>query len=253
MRPSLSVRSYPPYEATHAHDWHQIVLAVDGALAMQVGDHQGAVDEQSFVIVPAARPHRFRGERTNRFVVVNVPPAAGYAGLPDGLVGRLPDDPFLPVDEGLRHLLLYIAFDVRQTGAALADQLALPLLQALGRRVENRQPFPDPLRRALDAAEVRSCDGLDVAGMAAAAGVSLSGLHALFRNRLGTTPGRYLLDRRLDEAERLIAGGRMPLAEVAFAVGFSDQSALTRSLRRRRGTTPGTLRRAGRGGSGDSA
>jgi transcriptional regulator GlxA family with amidase domain len=38
---------------------------------------------------------------------------------------------------------------------------------------------------------------------------------------------------------------RLPIAEIALAVGFSDQSALTRCLRRRRATTPLALRRGG--------
>lgn len=245
MRPTLTVRSYPPQEATHAHDWHQIVVAVDGALCMQVGGVEGEVDETSFVVVRSDTPHRFRGERTNSFVVLNVPPSAGFAGLPDRLLERLVAAPFLPMDEGLRHLSCYIAHDAGTAGrgALLLDQMAPLLLQALQSRVAERRRLPAALERAVE--RLRMEDGwlLSVEELAAAAGVSVSGLHALFRDSLGTSPGRYMLERRLDEAERLITGSGLPLAEVALAVGFGDQSALTRSLRRHRGETPGALRR----------
>ena len=47
---------------------------------------------------------------------------------------------------------------------------------------------------------------------------------------------------RLDHAERLLRASDLSIAEIAVATGFSDQSALTRSLRRRRGTTPARFR-----------
>lgn len=61
---------------------------------------------------------------------------------------------------------------------------------------------------------------------------------------LGCVPGEYLVRRRLDAAEALLRDGTLPIAEVALATGYSDQSALTRRLKRRRGVTPAALRRA---------
>lgn len=43
-------------------------------------------------------------------------------------------------------------------------------------------------------------------------------------------------------AERLIVGSQLPLAAIAAAVGFSDQSHLNRVMRAQRGLIPGQLR-----------
>ena len=84
-----------------------------------------------------------------------------------------------------------------------------------------------------------------VAEAAGAAASSPSRLHALFREHLGTTPGRWLLGRRLDEAARLLSDTRLPVERVAGAVGFADASAFGRAFRRSRGLTPlGHRRRA---------
>ena len=51
------------------------------------------------------------------------------------------------------------------------------------------------------------------------------------------------------EAERLLASGRVPLSDVAFQLGFSDQTAWNRAFRRWKGMSPTEWRqvRSGRG------
>jgi AraC-like DNA-binding protein len=67
---------------------------------------------------------------------------------------------------------------------------------------------------------------------------------------LGTS-WRGVLDAfREAEAERLLASGRAPLSDVAFRLGFSEQTALNRAFRRWKGMSP-TEWRQGRPGSGD--
>lgn len=58
-----------------------------------------------------------------------------------------------------------------------------------------------------------------------------------FRAAFGTSPTRFRTMRQLDLARRLMRAGR-PLGEVAAAVGFADQSHLTRMFKRAYGLTP---------------
>lgn len=64
-----------------------------------------------------------------------------------------------------------------------------------------------------------------------------------FRNTLGMTPMQYVIERRLDRACLLIAGTARDLADIAISAGFSSQSHLTSTLKKRRGITPLRLRR----------
>jgi AraC-like DNA-binding protein len=59
-----------------------------------------------------------------------------------------------------------------------------------------------------------------------------------FRVRLGTSPYRYLIMRRLDRVKSAILSGHS-LAETAAASGFADQSHMTRQFKRAFGLTPG--------------
>jgi AraC family transcriptional regulator len=67
-----------------------------------------------------------------------------------------------------------------------------------------------------------------------------------FRTSLGIPPHQYLLVLRIKEAQRMLVGTSDPIAEIAFACGFSHQEHLTRMFRRWCGTTPAAFRRAQR-------
>lgn len=67
-----------------------------------------------------------------------------------------------------------------------------------------------------------------------------------FRAPFGTSPYRYLIQRRLDIARRLMLGGQT-LAEAALAAGFADQSHMTRHFGQSYGLPPARwLRMLGR-------
>jgi len=85
---------------------------------------------------------------------------------------------------------------------------------------------------------------IDLAKLAATAGVTRFQVIRDFKRIAGLTPAGFIRDRRLRRAKGLIEGGA-GLADAAFASGFADQSHLSRSFRAAHGFTPGMLRRAG--------
>ena len=63
-----------------------------------------------------------------------------------------------------------------------------------------------------------------------------------FRSLYGTSPHRYLLQRRLSNTRSLIAAGET-LAAAAASAGFADQSHMTRHFSKTYGMTPGRFQR----------
>lgn len=75
--------------------------------------------------------------------------------------------------------------------------------------------------------------------------VNMSAFHLLrlFRDATGAPPHTYLNQLRIVRAKALLREG-CPIADVASAAGFSDQSHLTRHFKRTVGVTPGQFVRA---------
>lgn len=65
-----------------------------------------------------------------------------------------------------------------------------------------------------------------------------------FKAATGLAPHAFVLEQRLQRAERLLAGTRLGIAAIAVQVGFSSQSHLTEKFRRARGVTPHAYRRS---------
>ena len=105
---------------------------------------------------------------------------------------------------------------------------------------------PGALSRVMErlADQYASSPSLDE--LAALAGTSRYSLVRQFGRCYGLPPMAWLQQLRLERARAAIANGS-PLAEVAMACGFSDQSHLTRLFTRQFGHTPGVLRNASRG------
>ncbi|MEV6638801.1 helix-turn-helix domain-containing protein [Amycolatopsis sp. NPDC051371] len=105
-------------------------------------------------------------------------------------------------------------------------------------------PAPDALDGLLGWAGDRLGTALSVAGLAARAGVSPRTLARRFADQLGTSPGAWLLARRVTAARTLLEETDLPVEAIAARVGLTSAVNLRRRFRAQVGTTPGAYRRA---------
>ncbi|MGB3737407.1 MAG: helix-turn-helix domain-containing protein, partial [Ilumatobacter sp.] len=102
------------------------------------------------------------------------------------------------------------------------------------------------LADAVDVARRRYAERLEVADLAAAAGMTVSRLERTARRVLGLTPKQLIMRFRLEEALRLITTTDVSLADVATRCGYYDQSAFGRHFRKVVGSSPAAYRAAHR-------
>jgi AraC-like DNA-binding protein len=95
-----------------------------------------------------------------------------------------------------------------------------------------------PVIRAVAYMRANLAADLTIDDLAACAALSPFHFVRSFRKVTGLPPHAYLTQLRLDRARRLLAEGEAPSA-AALAVGFYDQSHLTRHFKRTYGITPG--------------
>jgi AraC-like DNA-binding protein len=134
-------------------------------------------------------------------------------------------------------------FDAIDCGSELGIEEALACaLEILldGNHRDRGAPALSKVRERLDA---EYCAPLRLRELCAMAGVSPTRLARGFQAAYGLTPHRYQQSRRIAKARRMILAGT-PLAEIAAACGYADQTHLNRWFLRVQGVTPGRLRRA---------
>jgi transcriptional regulator of acetoin/glycerol metabolism len=101
---------------------------------------------------------------------------------------------------------------------------------------------PRAMRRVQEHVEVHLSESMDLAELAGVAGLSVYYFARAFKQSMGVTPHHYLVHRRIERAQEMLASSELPLSEIALAAGFSDQSHLARHFRQMLGMTPGQFR-----------
>ena len=102
------------------------------------------------------------------------------------------------------------------------------------------QSLIDMLLKYVDA----NLDGnLAIEHLAKFIGVSTDQLSRSFKRSVGESPHNYVIQRRIDAARRLLENENLPLAEIAYATGFSSQSHMTTTFKKVLGITPGSIRK----------
>ncbi|WP_136616630.1 MULTISPECIES: helix-turn-helix domain-containing protein [Mesorhizobium] len=205
------------------------------------------------VVNPAGVDSSLAWSATRENAVVSISPEAlSELAAHEFDVGDVELEPpaFGTVD--LRALNIAQMITAELTGKAPPNELYLDsLLTVFGVHLlraytsRNRQPvLPRGGLSAVGARRVREylnenfVRKIMVAELASVAGVSPNHFIVRFARTFGMPPHRYLINLRLDLAEKLLADGELAIAEVAYLVGFSDQSHLAATMKKYRGRTP---------------
>lgn len=243
----LTLRSYGDAPLAHAHGHHQLVLALEGRLEMEVAGKGGLVDAAALVVVAGGERHSCRAEGRNRFLVLDW--EDGAEDLAPRLVDAARRQPFVGLDPALLPLLRFLDLGLasKRIPADEGRDWGRLLLRRLADGAASRPAgHPRRLSRALGFVEANLARPITVADIAGAAAIGAGHLHGLFRRHLGRAPMAHVAERRLERAMAALREGDAKVAQVAIDCGYSDQSALTRAMRRRHGVTPAAYRRGSR-------
>jgi len=235
----LHLRSYDRVHWGDRHDFAQLVLPVNGEVLLDVGERRGRLDPLHGALIAPGAWHAQSSQGNNHSLIVDVDGAAFGHGPWQDLMER----PFVALGPAARKLVEFMGLMTRQAAPprALVQGWVPLLLDTLSIDTPRASS-----RLAALLARIEAAPGSAWAteSMARAANLSVSRLHALFREELDSTPHGWLLHCRLDCARSLLAGSSRSIADIALACGFSDQTSLTRAMRRAFDSTPAAYRRA---------
>ncbi len=250
--PPVSTMRYPassPVRRRHIHDfpalWYvsttgvvHVVAAgqvVDGAMIDTIGPGVGvffdpaALGDQAAAPWPAWRSHPllypFLHAERDGLLQLTVPRAR--RPLWDSAIAAIEAE-LAQREEGYR-----------QAACAHLTLLLIDLARVAADVVGDVRRSGEPLlTEVFEVIDERYAERLSLRDVARAVGMTPGYLTTVVRRRTGRTVQDWILQRRMDQARRLLSGTDLPIAEIARRTGLPDPGYFSRQFRRTFGVSP---------------
>jgi AraC-like DNA-binding protein len=235
----------------HVHDYYVICFIEKG---IQSFSHRGTkyiTPPGGLIVLNPDEPHTGEPATRRGFEYRAIYPTVGHMqqALAE-LTGRPQDIPFFPQvrfdDPELTGWLhdLHLALTSDASPLERESRFLWALTQLISRYADVR-PFeralgrePGAVRQACDYIDAHYAQGVTLTELAAHVGLSAYYFLRVFRQEIAIPPHAYLESVRIRQAQHRLSLG-LPPAQVAYEVGFSDQSHFTHRFKRFIGVTPG--------------
>lgn len=190
------------------------------------------------------------GSIFDRYVMpVEIAAHSGDRELFENLCRRHPESrltAFNPDSYDNTHTLADSARRFDELGDAEKMYLRGAILMLLSRFVADATPRPSSADRRIESVINYIDEHLDTAislgTLASTACMSKAYLIRMFRLGFGQTPIEYINRRRVEKAQLLLLTTDMPVKEIAYTLGFADNSYFSRIFKKHTGHTPTNYR-----------
>ncbi|MGI8837013.1 MAG: helix-turn-helix domain-containing protein [Pyrinomonadaceae bacterium] len=235
----------------HSHRHSGFCLIIKGGYTESYGNAVLELKPSYVKFQPAGEMHSdVYGKESVHCFIVELEPQWLKRMSAESFVGS---DPYVYAGDTVSWLMMKLRreFAAHDSEAAIAiEGIVLDLIAQTSRRrkkVLGKQPIPNWLKQAKDFIADEFSQPLTLSIIAGAVNVHPVYLANSFRRHYGCTIGEYVRQRRVKFACDRISNSRDPLAEVALAAGFANQSHFARAFKQVTGMTPGEYRRTFQG------
>jgi AraC family transcriptional regulator len=127
---------------------------------------------------------------------------------------------------------------------SLVTEVATLLLQRHSTASNSAKTLPtsglsrNQTRRVLEYIEANLCREMSLSELSGIADLSPYHFLRMFKRTMSVTPHRYVLERRVEGAKKMLRAKATSLVEIALATGFCNQSHFTSIFHRAVGATP---------------
>jgi AraC family transcriptional regulator len=254
----------PAWEAPEsANTTHIVVVGLDLALIQTERWFDGRRQQEqigggnNIAIVPAMVPHRSSWNQEASFSLLSLEPdrlaKIAYESVTTERVELIPhyvmQDTLIDIIG--KSLTMELTAD-RFGSQLLVDSLTIALSIHLLRNYSNlHKPLRTytgglpkrKLQQAIAYIHDHLAENLTIAAIADELEMSQYYFSRLFKQVIGVSPYRYVMEQRIEAAKHLLKRTPLPISMIADRVGFANQNQLTVQFRNLMGTTPSNYRK----------
>jgi AraC family transcriptional regulator len=226
----------------HTHDLTSLAFCVDGPFEETFGTGWQAIGRRSLLVRPGCEPHanRYTARTPSRTLIIELLPRALSEIEAETRVLGAPSHLQSPHFAVLGRRLDLECRNPDNVSPLAIEAHVYELIVSITRQA-HRWTGGEPrwLNRVRDYLHSEFTRSISLADLATIAGVHPSHLAKAFRRVYGRTIGGYVRQLRVEHGAMLLKQRQLPLADIAIACGFHDQSHFTRVFAKAFGISPG--------------
>ncbi|MBD2775694.1 helix-turn-helix domain-containing protein [Iningainema tapete] len=257
---SFGYMCQPAYQLPEVYTprWHSIAIFTHGARVIHADrkmdgrKQRDAVVGGDIVITPVNIGHQAAWEAEGDFIMLGIEPQVFARAVEEDAeteqielkpLFATPDPLVYQIGLALKSVLENNPLQSRLYAETMVNALSVHLMQHYSTRKPQLREYADglpqlKLRQVIDYIKEHLDQDLGLAELAALVQMSPHYFLTLFKKATGMTPHQYVIRCRVQRAQELLLQGELSIAQVAYQVGFANQSHLNLHFKRLVGVTP---------------
>jgi AraC family transcriptional regulator len=250
----------PPGEVPEVSSprWHSVAIFTHGNRIIHADrkidgrKQRDAVVGGDIVITPANIGHQAAWEEEGDFIILGIEPQFFSLAISEAvqleeveLISHFatPDPLVYQIAIALKNILENNPTGSRLYAETMVTALSMHLMQHYSTRQPKKQQYNNGLSRrklqqVIDYIKEHLNEDLSLTELAKLVQMSPHYFSQSFKQSTGITPHQFVICCRVERAKELIMQGQFTIVEVAFLVGFANQSHLNRHFKKLLGLTP---------------
>lgn len=243
---AVELLTLPSQMHNHDHHYSQIVIGLKGQTEFEISGIGSRIGPGKGCLVTSGNIHAFGGLKDpSDILVLNLllKPDTDATVL-ERIANMASKECYFQLDTQIQRLITLLAGEIRTypNDAVLTNACGDTIVALLQKHIS---AMPRDFRdhrfdlSVIDKYIERNIQAkITVAQLAGSVYLGESQFHQLFKELVGVTPHQYVLQRRIEIAQKLIDQGQYSLGQVADLTGFSNQSTFNHSFSRLLGMSP---------------
>lgn len=215
----------------HEHDFYELVYYCDGEGSSIIGDKEYAIASNICVIIPPHVPHEEYHLKDNKLFCIGFHCDETFdVGMIQDFRGILQHTIQCMVDEVMKQPILY-----REMAVVKLHELLLQI-----KRLETKNPrtVTKDFEYVIGYLSQNYHEKIVLKDMAEQLNLSYDYFQHRFKEIVGESPQQFLIRKRLEAAERMLAEGSLSCTEIAYRCGFSNSAQLSTMFKKERKVSP---------------
>lgn len=232
------LRTYSNQPNTHKHGYSQLILPLNGSLAIETKAHQVTLDEDYLFFLPASVEHNFHAEATNSFLVVDMP--KNYSPHMASFDSNC--DIYQKIDDKWQAIRFLLRNEIDQMNKSKKGHGDMSHVQGLldyAMQSLNKTALPKSIQYIND----NIGDKISLEDLAALENFNTTYYIEWFKKIYGKSPYAYIKALRIEKSKNLLLESSRSIMEIAFMLGYENQSSFTRAFKKDVGMTPKSFRK----------